>query len=66
MYELIKGYKTVSFAVAVSALGAAQTLLPSVQAVITPDVYGYLTISIGVVVAALRTVTTTPLGGQND
>ncbi len=62
MYRAIKGYKTLFAASIVGGLGAAQMLLPSVQNLIQPDTYGILTLGIGVVFAALRVVTTTPLG----
>jgi hypothetical protein len=53
--------KTINFALLLAALGAAQANLPMVQAFVTPEVYGYLTLAIAVVVAVLRAITTKPL-----
>jgi hypothetical protein len=61
----IKGYRTVIFAVILAILGAAQVLLPNLQGVITPELYGYITFGIGVMIAGLRAVTTTPLGKRD-
>jgi len=53
--------KTINFAVLLGMFGAAQANLPAVQEVVSPSVYGWLTLGFAVVVAWLRAVTTKPL-----
>jgi hypothetical protein len=57
-----KGYKTIALSAAVAAFGAAQATIPTLQAMITPEVYGYISVGIGIAYAALRSVTNTALG----
>jgi len=56
--------KTINFALILAAFGAAQANLPAVQAFVTPEAYGYITLGIAVVVAVLRSVTTTALADK--
>jgi hypothetical protein len=51
--------KTIIFAVLVAVFGVLQTNIPMFQEVLSPTVYGLLFTGIGVVVAALRAITTT-------
>lgn len=53
--------KTINFGVLVTLLGAVQTFLPSVQAVLSPDMYGLMTAAIGTAIIALRMVTDKPV-----
>lgn len=61
-----KGWKskTVVFGFVVAVLGAAQQYLPEIQALIDPDLYGKLTFCFGIVVVALRFVTSTDLNNK--
>lgn len=55
--------KTIKFGLAVTLLGAAQTFLPQVQGLLTPDLYGIITAAIGVTVVGLRYATSEGLLG---
>jgi len=53
--------KTMWFAALLGAFGAAQMNLPAIQDFISPQLYGFTTVCIAVIVAVLRIVTTQPL-----
>lgn len=53
--------KTMWFAFALAVLGAAMELFPYLQSFLDPKYYGVSFFVIGVIVAALRFVTTTSL-----
>jgi hypothetical protein len=53
--------KTLMFAALLAAFGAAQSTLPAVRDFVSPDLYGYITLAVAVLVAVLRVVTTKPL-----
>lgn len=55
----MKGYRTLIFAVLLAAAGALQATFPALQAHITPELYGYATVAIAVIVGVLRAVTDT-------
>jgi hypothetical protein len=59
----MKKSRTIKFAALLAALGAVQASLELFNAILTPQVYGLITMGIGVAVAVLRVVTTT---GLND
>ena len=56
-----KKSKTINFAVLLALFGAAQANLPVVQEFISPEIFGYITLGIAIVVAMLRAYTTKPL-----
>lgn len=56
--------KTMCFALLLAVFGAAQVNLHQLQEVISPAAFGYINMAIAVVVAALRTVTTTSLSDK--
>lgn len=58
--RLLKGWKTVGVSVAIAVAGVLQTT--DWATIVRPDQVGPTLLVIGVVVAALRAVTTTPLG----
>lgn len=63
MWEALKGWKTFGAAIAVGALGAAQTFLQSGGGDLIPPAYvGPVLIGIGVAMAYLRSQTDTPPG----
>ena len=53
--------KTIWFSIALAVLGAVQQFLPMNVGVISPSVYGYTLLAVGVISAVLRTVTTTAI-----
>lgn len=53
--------KTMILAAVVAGLGAAQANISDLQEFMTPEAYGYVTFGIGILIAALRVVTTKPL-----
>jgi hypothetical protein len=62
----MKGYKTIVFAVLLAAFSAALVVMPTLQAVLSPTMYGYLLMGVSVAVAVLRAITTTPLGANPE
>jgi len=56
--------KTILFSTALGMLGAAQLSLSAIQEVISPAIYGWLTLAIAVAVAGLRAVTTDALADK--
>lgn len=57
-----KGYRTLTFALLLGIFGAVEATLPGLQKLISPEMYGYGTVLVSVVVAVLRFVTTTAVG----
>ena len=53
--------KTINFSLLLALFGAAQLNLEAVQDFVSPEVYGWTTMGIAVLVAVLRVVTTQPL-----
>jgi hypothetical protein len=53
--------KTMWFSLLLVIVGAISDNLPALQAFISPQVYGYTLISVGIVCAILRFLTTQPL-----
>jgi len=53
--------RTMWFSFALVFLGALFDNLPTIQAFLDPKVYSYTLMAIGVIVAVLRYLTTTPL-----
>lgn len=64
MWKKIIKSKTLIFGFIVTVLGAAQTNLPYVQAILDPVTYGILTALIGVAVVVLRFMTTTSVSDK--
>jgi len=56
--------KTINFSLILGMLGAAQINLSALQSIISPAMYGWLTIGIAVAVAGLRVVTTKSLADK--
>lgn len=56
-----KKSKTVLFGLLVAVLGGVQTLLPNIDHLFSPGVYGVVTFTIGMVIIVLRYFTTTGL-----
>lgn len=52
------------FAIALSVLGALQASMNVFEAVLSPQVYGLFTVAVGVAVAVLRVITTTPIDSK--
>jgi hypothetical protein len=57
----MKGFKTMLFAALLAVFGALQVALPTVQASIRPDWYGWIMLAIAVAVALLRVITSSPV-----
>ena len=55
----MKGWKTALAAMLVTVVGAAEQFFGAVE--MNPDTQGYVLMGIGVLMAALRAVTSTPL-----
>jgi hypothetical protein len=55
----MKGYKTIIFAALVAAFGAAVAILPTLQSIMTPELYALAFVAISMVNAVLRAVTDT-------
>lgn len=53
--------KTIMFGLFLAVLGTIQATLETFSTILTPEVYGVVTVVIGAIVAALRYVTTMPL-----
>ena len=53
--------KTIVFSIILASLGAIQASLELFNAVLSPQAYGFITMVVGVIVAALRVITTMPL-----
>ena len=58
--KIIKS-RTMIFAILLAVLGAIQTSLDFFTAYLNPQAMGVLTMLVGIAVAALRVITTTPL-----
>jgi len=56
--------KTLIFALALAILGALQASLELFNAILSPEIYGLLTMIVGVAVAILRVITTQPLADK--
>ena len=54
--------KTMWFAAILAGLGAVQASMDVFSTVLTPQIYGFFTMGVGVAVAVLRVITTTSLG----
>lgn len=55
----MKGWKTALAAALITVVGAAETFFGAVQ--MDPDTQGYVLMGIGVLMAGLRAVTSTPI-----
>lgn len=53
--------RTIIFALVVMAFGVIHASLPVVQHLVSPSLYGFLTVGIGMLVGVLRVVTTMPV-----
>ena len=60
-YSRVIRSKTMWFSLLLAVFGAIQATMGAFHRVLTPEVYGLLTMGIGVIVAILRYVTTTSL-----
>lgn len=58
----LKGFWTVVFAIAVTVAGALQALDWAALIPNNPTVVGYIVMGLGIIVGALRYITTTPMG----
>lgn len=56
--------KTIWFSILLALFGSIQVLLPNYLGVLSPSVYGLVTISVSICVALLRAVTTTSLSDK--
>jgi hypothetical protein len=50
------------FSFALVVVGALADTLPAIQAFISPQIYGYTLMGVGIICAILRFLTTQPLG----
>lgn len=64
MIKKILKSRTMLFAIALSVLGALQASMNVFEAVLSPQVYGLFTVAVGVAVAVLRVITTTPIDSK--
>lgn len=64
MWKKILKSKTIIFGLVITLLGAVQTNLPYVQAILDPVTYGIATAVIGVVVIVLRFYTSTSISDK--
>lgn len=55
----MKGYRTLLFALLLAVAGAVQATLPAVQKYVTPELYGWATMGVAVLVAIFRIATDT-------
>lgn len=53
--------KTINFALLLALFGAAQANLHAVQEFVKPELYGWITFGVAIVVGVLRVVTTQPI-----
>lgn len=56
--------RTIQFALLLATFGAIEANMGLLQNVLTPDLFGYFSIVIGVIVAILRVITTTALSDK--
>jgi uncharacterized membrane protein len=63
---MMKGYRTTIFAALLVMFGALQAAMPDLKKAISPTLYPYILMGVGIIVHILRTATDTPIFTDNQ